>query len=390
MLRHMQKQEDPRHSGQQRESRQEWRQQGEEEHGYGTGALGYTREEVYPDVVQRQLVIEDNPIGDAGEFINEIKEWYKADSLAELIGADPEYEAKIMEAIGQLTFFSDFPEEEDGSYMSICSYMADSMYAERDEENGYLFLFPDLDNFIDELKFYFLLRQCWDSNTDIAYNDRQSQLAGTYGRYPTIYSYGRAEHTNKPLNEQGPHTLAHISTDYLMDHVPDGYDFMQQIPDPYTVRNILDNLGVLSDDSKKAYKYLDDYEKKYEKLEEFIAVENRIGTSPNAIMRELMEMHPMAVYGWQTNLKEGTSAKTSGDNLKGKYERYGSIISVDNNWRRGAGSSEVYVHEMQQYLTMRLKMVLMDPEEIDDAVNKLMTHGKCNVAEYGSFTGNNL
>lgn len=240
--------------------------------------------------------------------------------------------------------------------------------------------FPDIDTFIQYVAFYPQIKERYgvvdyDYEPKIIDQHMFSAL-GAYLRYPTIYTYGKTKDTQKISadKDQGPHTLAHVSVDYLMTKAPDSYDFYLQIPDPNVVYNILIELGVNMSENNKAQRYLYDYTSKYTNC---ISEKDRGA----AIARELMEMHPMAVYGWLSNIKEGPDHQgrsVSGTSLAGKGEKYGPELSLDSGWRIGIAMRDLPSHprtkQMAEYLRLRLSMAV-DEQYIPDIVESLIVNG---------------
>lgn len=208
-------------------------------------------------------------------------------------------------------------------------------------------------------------------NTDMA-------LTGLYNRFPTIYSYSMATSSQK-INEnlQGPHTLSHVSTDYLLDNMRADYKWESQVPSPEEVATILDEIGV-RDTNKKA-RYLNDYNKKFINMHSLI---QKGLQKPTAILRELMEMHPMAVYSWRGNLnKDAKGVAASKNSLMGKGEIYGNKITVDRSWRPiGVDNQNLDQHpiakHMLNFLMLRLSMVIPNPENQKRIAIELLQKGE--------------
>lgn len=203
-------------------------------------------------------------------------------------------------------------------------------------------------------------------------------LTGLYNRFPTIYSYSMAA-SSQQINEnlQGPHTLSHVSTDYLLDNMMEGYDWRSQVPSPEEVETILCDIEVL--DTTKTKRYLEDYKKKYFDL--FFLIEQGL-SKPTAILRELMEMHPMAVYSWRGNInKEAKGVAASKKSLMGKGELYGNKITVDKRWRPiGVNSESLSTHPMTihmlNFLMLRLSMVIPNQENQRRIALELLDKGE--------------
>lgn len=217
--------------------------------------------------------------------------------------------------------------------------------------------------------------QTSDEQTPIIINEEQSSFFySTYGRYPTIYSYGMDTGSNRVSeNKQGPHTLAHSSVDYLMDIAPTEYDFSLQILSPQDVEQLLSRLYVYTEAELKSSKYMQDYFNKYN---EFMEKKHQ----GKALYRELMEMHPMAVYGWLGNIKKGIAEQpipASKTSRKGKGERYGQTLYFDKQWARmkNVGNEDILNKEMENYLRLRLSMGIKE-DRIMNIINTLLTQGQ--------------
>lgn len=203
-------------------------------------------------------------------------------------------------------------------------------------------------------------------------------LTGLYNRFPTIYSYSMVT-SSQQINEnsQGPHTLSHISTDYLLDNMITDSDWRLQVPNPDTVKAILNEIGVL--ETNKTKRYLEDYGKKYSNMHYLI---NEGLKKPTAILRELMEMHPMAVYSWRGNLnKDAKGVAASKSSLMGKGEIYGNKITVDKRWQPiGISTDKLLTHpitkQMLIFLQLRLSMVIPNPEKQLRIAQELLQNGE--------------
>lgn len=215
-------------------------------------------------------------------------------------------------------------------------------------------------------------------------------MQGGYGRFATIYSYSLSDGVNR-VNSfiQGPHTLAHVSVNYLMDHPLESVDRMKlyrkQIIHPQKVESILKEFNI--DITKgKAEKYFKSYSRKYEEFQQFCDNPDAIFSKPNALLRELMEMHPMAVYGWKQNLcGENMVRRASKRSIQGKGEQYGAEIRLDRGWQpRGVLKRQMKKmpewKNMREYLRLRLSIAIIE-ECLDNAVDQLMEYGKYTISD---------
>lgn len=224
-----------------------------------------------------------------------------------------------------------------------------------------------------------------DSNSkDFLYQnkDQLSYFSGAYARFPTIYSYGLYKGGNKvDANKQGPHTLAHISVDYLMNVAPTEYNFENQIPNPDEVFQILVNLGVIKDSmvdgDSKLEQYLYSYYNKYNSLEEEIQ-------KGKMLYRELMEMHPMATYAWRGNINKHIAANGTPASRRataGEGERYGQTLSLDNGWKGVGNTPDNIVEEMKNYLALRLSMAVKE-DKLENIIDNLIINGTYTINPY--------
>lgn len=214
--------------------------------------------------------------------------------------------------------------------------------------------------------------------------ENATPMQGAYGRFPTIYSYGFMNSSGAvSSSNQGPHTLAHVSVSYLMDHPLPGRDvagiYMSQVISPDEVMAILKSLGV--EDNIKAAKYIEDYQGKYEELQRYCTIAQYVLARPNALLRELMEMHPMAVYSWLTNIKTGNVKRASLRNRSGKGETYGATIYLDKGWQSiQTPNKEQYVAHMKEYLARRLSMSIIE-SRIPKVIEELMKEGSYTITD---------
>lgn len=252
----------------------------------------------------------------------------------------------------------------------------------------------------DLSSFYMHLANCWldqtqedDADTvpekDEVLSDNESFLQGGYGRFPTIYSYGFLKSGGTVSSvHQGPHTLAHVSVNYLMDHpVKAAEGNLMQLYDNQVIsleemHVILKDLGIEIKENGRAQAYVEAYAKKYMEWQAYKSNPMHIFQKPNALVRELMEMHPMAVYGWLTNIRRYTTDPAKKASLKsqmGKGERYGNEIKFDKNWRP-VQVNPAYEYHMRQYLMRRLGMTIVG-ERLEQAVNSLMETGSYTITD---------
>ena len=214
----------------------------------------------------------------------------------------------------------------------------------------------------------------YEENSTIA-PPQQSYFHATYNRYPTIYTYGMNTGGQIDTNKQGPHTLSHVSINYLMDIAPTGYNYAKQVLGMDDVVKILHDIGVLPKENEylKVDRYLAEYQGKLQNYQ----YEKEMGRT---LVRELMEMHPMAVYGWVSNIKNYIRNKPRAVGhkaLAGKGERYGETIFFDlNSKKMGSKTYRDNLNtQLKTYLTLRLSMSVKS-DRIESIVDTLFNEGE--------------
>lgn len=356
-------------------------------------------------VVQRQVVIDGKPYDDYQPFLDEIfnnsdLRRYLMQMLHMKKGSPAQAEDTIMEvnesSMGEFEnavkiLFSEV--DETAKIIAETSDTPESLYCD-----GLLGEMENIRGYCGIKSFYAHLCECWldmtrgdgedpDQDANEVLTGNESVLQGGYGRFPTIYSYGFLN-SNGTVNSanQGPHTLAHVSVNYLMDHPLKDANLLDlyasQVIPPEEVCGILDDLQIAYDKDGRAQKYVEDYNAKYNEFSMYMDNAAAMFEKPNALIRELMEMHPMAVYGWLTNIRQDASApakRVSSKSIQGKGERYGEEIKLDKGWRP-IGGNEIYEEHMKEYLYLRLGMTVIE-SRLDEAVKTLMETGSYTITD---------
>ena len=160
--------------------------------------------------------------------------------------------------------------------------------------------------------------------------------------------------------------------------------YRRQVIDPDEVKTILKEFNINIEEDK-VQRYLNSYRSKFSEWQEFCEDSGAIFKKPNALLRELMEMHPMTVYGWLTNLRGRGVKGLSFASQRGKGERYGKVITLDRNWNPVRDNSEEMKNtpewrNMEKYLRLRLSMTII-AKRLDDVVCKLMENGSYTITD---------
>lgn len=205
---------------------------------------------------------------------------------------------------------------------------------------------------------------------------KEKEKEAAYDRYSTIYAYAYYKPENQLGEIQGPHTLAHVSVNFLMKEAPSDYDWWQQIPSFDELAEMLeDEMGL---EGSKYERYKKDYISYYADLKNTGGQLNLKDHGEQ--IRKLMEMHPMGTYGWISNMKKSGSAKSaSKQSTQTKGEREGPKMFLDGNWKN---TFRGYQNEMKAFLKMRLSMVVNNPELLEEKIAALMKCGQVTLSGF--------